>query len=71
MCSFDLGDIQEAGCTANKATAGECQLGNGLETTLIQRPGAIGHTAATFENVTNGGVCLEPLEFFKRRQMGV
>ena len=64
--ALDLRHIQEAGGTTDKAAARESQLRDRLEAAFVQRTRAIGHPAATLEHVTNGGVCLEALEFLER-----
>src|SRR5690554_467071 len=69
--AFDLGAVQGAGVTAQKQTAGEAHLGQGIVAALRDRPGTVGNALAAFEIFADLRMKLETLELFKRAQVRV
>ena len=69
--ALDLGHVEEARRIADQRAAGEDQLGDGLEATLIQRPRAIGNALAAFEEFAHLGMGLEALKLIEGAEPGV
>merc|ERR1719209_907710 len=68
---LDLWHIHEARAAADKAATREGQLGNCLETSLVQRPSSISNPLSTFKERRHAGVGFELLEGFEGVQVRV
>ena len=63
MTALDARHIYKPGRTANQRAAGEGEFRYRLQTTLRNRPRAIGHTATALQHLRNQWMMLETLEF--------
>ena len=68
---LDPRDVDEAGGAADQRATGEGQLRHRLPAALGDRPRAVGDALAALEGLGNRRMCLETLEFFEGRKVGV
>lgn len=64
MRPLDLHRVQEPRRTTQQRPSGECQLGQGVVSALVESSRAVGDALAAFQLRSNLGVMLVPLELF-------
>src|ERR1700693_81356 len=68
MAALDLRDVEESGSVADHRPAGEIDLRDRLEATLVERPRAVGDAPAALESRPDRRMRLEPLKLLERVQ---
>mmetsp|Transcript_7224 Transcript_7224/g.30750 ORF Transcript_7224/g.30750 Transcript_7224/m.30750 type:complete len:284 (+) Transcript_7224:277-1128(+) len=71
MRALDPGHVQEASAVANERAAREVQLGQALDPSLGNSPGAVGDALAALQHLADGRVVLPALELFVGVHVGV
>jgi hypothetical protein len=71
VIALDFGGVEEAGLAADQHTAREGQLGQGIQTALIDRTSAVDQALTTFQVMPDLGMGLPALEFLEGVQVRI
>ena len=71
MAALDLGGVKRARVAADQQPAGKAHLGQGVDSTLDDRPGAVADALAAFQMTLDDRMVLVTLEFVEWADMGV
>ena len=71
MAALDARQVHHARGTTEQRSAGEHEIGHRLPAAFGDGARAVADALATFEDITDGGMRLEALEFLVRREIRV
>ena len=71
VAAFDARHVQKARAVAHQHAAGKRQFRQALQAAFHQCARTVSNAAATFQHGADGGVQLQALKFFKRRQVRI